>query len=288
MDNLFSRFMENAGQARRVLLSLASITVLLMACAPNDPHNSGIEAVGTGVMGLVLSPLMIVAGLAQGLAFLPYTLGTGLEELNKGLIQAQAVSLEDAYRATYGLSITDPRVHPKTGQITGQHFQFGQFRPQAMQDATSAFQGLLMSQGMPEAKARHFILVGDYTQTRAQGQILMAVVYRHPGMAPIRVLSKETGIVSTLRPEHQGWYRAYERDVDGRIIDEVIDWTGLEYKLLQQDKVVALLMVITAESIKTSKRSPDYWAIEKRWNAGESNQIMAVTAQRVRQSLKLN
>ncbi len=35
----------------------------------------------------------------------------------------------------------------------------------------------------------------------------------------IRVKSKETGIVTTLRPEHQGWRLAYERDVDGRLID---------------------------------------------------------------------
>ena len=266
-----------------LLIALLTSFILTACTAPESQR--GLDTAGTGLIGLVLSPLMIVSGLAQGLAFLPYTLGTGLNELNKGLVQAQAVSLDDAYQATYGMSIADPRVHPQTGQITGQHFEFGQYRPQAMQDATHAFQGLLMSQGMPETKARHYIIVGDYTHTRTRGHILLAVVYRHKGMEPFRVVSKETGIATTLRPEHQAWRAAYARDMEGKPIDEVIDWTGLEYKLLQQDKVVAMLMVIIAESIKSGKRTPDYWQIEKRWIAGETTQIMAESEQRMRRVL---
>lgn len=82
---------------------LLVILLTLHGCAP-PPGQSGMETFGCGVAGLVLSPLMIIAGLAQGLAFLPYTVGASLDELNRGLVQAQAVSLDDSYPASSNIS----------------------------------------------------------------------------------------------------------------------------------------------------------------------------------------
>jgi hypothetical protein len=151
-----------------------------------------------------------------------------------------------------------------------------------MTEATRAFQRLLISQGMPEETARHYVLGGVYTHTRSRGHILLTVMYRHPGMQPFRVVSKHTGIATTLRPEQMGWREAYERDVNAQVIDEVIDWAGLEYALLRQDKVVATLMAIAVESAKSGKRSHDYWQVERRWLAGETTQIIRESAGRVK------
>lgn len=263
---------------------LLAMLLALHGCA-SPQGQRGMETFGRGVAGLILSPFMIVAGLAQGLAFLPFTIGTSLDELNRGLTQAQAVSLDDAYKATYQVAINDPRVDPRTGQIAGQNHGFGQHRPEAMLEASQAFQRLLVSQGMPVEKARHYVLVGDYTHTRTRDQILVAVVYRHTDMGSFRVVSRETGIVTTFRPENKGWGVAYERDVDGQVIDEVIDWAGFDYAILRQDKVVAMLMVIAAESVKSGKRSPDYWSVERRWTAGETNQIIAESSNRVERAI---
>lgn len=265
-------------------LALVFALALLAACAAPGQQRA-MQTFGQGMVGLILSPLMVVAGLAQGLAFLPYTLATGLDELNRGLVQAKAVSLEDSYKATYGVSLKDPRVDQRTGQVAGQSFGFGQHRPEAMSDATRAFQRLLISQGMPEDKARHYVLVADYTHVRSRGHILLGVVHRQVALAPFRVRSKETGIVTTFRPENRGWSAPYERDDDGKLVDEVIDWAGVEYSVLQQDKAVAILMVIAAESIKSGKRSPEYWQVEKRWIAGETSAIMAESSGRVQKAL---
>lgn len=78
---------------------------------------------------------------------------------------------------------------------------------------------------------------------------------------------------------------AYERGVDGQVIDEVIDWAGFDYAILRHDKVVAMLMVIAAESVKAGKRSPDYWQVERRWVAGETNQIIAESSSRVERAI---
>lgn len=261
-----------------------AIVFILTACATQEAQK-GVERFGRGVAGLILSPLMIVSGLAQGLAFLPYTLGTGVDSLNQALVQSQSVTLDDSYRAAYGVSLADSRVDRQTGQVSGQSFGFGQNRPEAMMDATKAFQRLLISQGMSPSKAENYVIVGDYTHTRTRGHILLAVVYRHNGAAPFRVMSKTTGIVTTLRPDNMGWLSAYERDINGQAIDEVIDWTGLDYQILQQDKVVAMLMVIAAESVKSGKRSPGYWTAEKRWIAGESSQVIAESSATVKKAM---
>jgi hypothetical protein len=271
--------------------ALASVFVLSSCAAPNYPAYQGAErgmqTFGTGLGNLILAPFMIVAGLLQGLAFLPYTVGLALDDLNRALLEAHAVSLEDSYRAAYGVSLSDPRVDRKTGQVADGGFGFGRFRPGALADASDAFQRLLISQGMPEAVARHYVIVADYTYTRSRGVLLLAVVYRHTGNEPFQVTSKNTGIVTMFRPANLGWRSAYERDVHGQLIDEVIDWTAIDYAALQQDKLVATLMAIGAESIKSGKRSHEYWAAEKRWIAGETTQVMAASSGKVQKAIAM-
>ena len=261
------------------------LSAVVLAGCVSPQGEIAMETFGRGVVNLVLSPLMIVAGLVQGLAFLPYTVGTGLMELNKALIQAQAVSLDDSYKATFGVTTADPRVDQKTGEVAGANSGYGRYRPEAMLEATRAFQRLLTSQGMPEQTAQHYVLCGNYTYTRSRGHILLAVVYRHSGMQPFRVVSRHTGIVTTFRPDQMGWREPYDRDVNGALVDEVLDWAGIEYALLRQDKVVATLMALAVEIVKSGKRSPDFWQIDRRWTAGETTQIMRESLETVKSAL---
>ena len=268
---------------KQTLIVLLSSMTLIGGCAsPYGPDGRvAANSFGQGVKNLFLSPFMIVAGIAQGLAFLPYTLGTGLAELNKGLLQANAVPLDDSYKATFGVSIDDQRVDQQSGKIQGQPGQYGRYRSQAIFEANSALQRLLVSQGMPEAKSKNYVLAGNYQYALTRGQILLAVVYRHPGEQPFRVAAKQTQIPTTFRPGQRGWHEPYQADADGQPIDEVIDWAAIDYKLLRQEKIVATLMVLAAEAIKSGKRSPEYWEIERPWMAGETAKVMAISQGRV-------
>ncbi|MEO8008849.1 MAG: hypothetical protein ABI728_10080 [Betaproteobacteria bacterium] len=267
----------------RVSSVLLTTTMLLGGCATPGAGDGQVAAntFGQGLKNLILSPFMIVAGIAQGLAFLPYTIGTGLNDLNKGLLQANAVPLDDSYKATFGVSIEDQRVDPQSGKIQGQPSQYGRYRSQAIFEANSALQRLLVSQGMPEHMAKNYVLTGNYQYALTRGQILLAVVYRHPGEQPFRVAAKHTGITTTFRPGQRGWHKPYQRDVDGQPIDEVVDWAAIEYKLLREEKVVATLMVLAVEAIKSGKRSPEYWEAERPWMAGETAKVMALSQARV-------
>ena len=99
------------------------------------------------------------------------------------------------------------------------------------------------------------------------------------------MVAKQTGILTTFRPDQRGWHEPYERDVNGQPIDEVVDWAALDYKLLRQEKIVATLMVLAAESIKSGKRSPDYWQAEGPWMAGKTAEIMRQSQSRVQSAL---
>jgi hypothetical protein len=270
---------------KRLTSSLVILSLVVSGCATYEGRG-GMETFGRGIVNLILSPFMIVAGIAEGLAFLPYTLGTGLAELNKALLQASAVSMDDSYKATFGVGIANPSVDKKSGDVYGQEGLYGRFRPEAIFEANRAFQRLLVSQGMPEAQARNYVLAGNYKYAWSRNHILLAVVYRHPGAQPFRVTAKQTGIASTLRPDQQGWYEPYERDAAGQAIDEVIDWAALEYTVLRQDKVVATLMVLAVEAVKSGKKSPDYWTAEQRWQAGETASILQQSADKAKRALQ--
>lgn len=269
-------------------LSMAFVTTMFVCgCATGGAPDGRVaaETFGQGLKNLFLSPIMIVSGIAQGIAFLPYTIGTGLTELNKGLLQANAVPLDDSYKATFGVSIEDKRVDPESGKIKGQDGIYGRYRPEAIFEANRSLHRLLVQQGMPEKEARNYVLVGNYRYAFTRNQILLAVVYRHPGDQPFRVVAKQTGILTTFRPDQRGWYEPYERDVDGQALDEVVDWVALDYKVLRQEKVVATLMVLSAESIKSGKRSPDYWQAEGPWMAGETAGVIRQSQNRVKTAL---
>ena len=267
--------------------SIRGIAVVMLAvftitgCATTGTRPGAPEMVGRGLLGLVLSPLMSVGGIAQGLAFLPYTIATGLQELNRALIDAQSVTLDDAYRAGYGVALDDPRVDRQTGEVRGETIGYGRLHPEAMADATRALQRLLISQGMPQERAQQYVLGGVYTHVRNRGQILMSVSHRPAAAQPFRAVSKHTGIATTFRPEQRGWREPYARDVDGRVIDEVIDWVAIDYALLQRDRVVATLFVLAAESVKSGKRSDDYWDVERRWLSGDTARVMEESRARI-------
>ena len=183
------------------------------------------------------------------------------------------------------MPVDDARVNQQTGEVAGATALYGRYRSEAIFEANRAFQQLLLAQGMPPATAEHYVLAGDYTYAWSRGQILLAVVYRHPGRQPFRVVAKHTGISTTFRPDQRGWYEPYTRDVEGRVVDEVIDWAAIEYRLLRQDKVVAMLMALAAEDVKSGKRRPDFWPAEQRWLAGETTPVMQESLATVKNAL---
>ncbi len=245
---------------KRKLLTLAvASAVWLTGCAaPGNPRGPspehGLQTFGEGVAHMMLSPFMIVAGLVEGIAALPYFLGEGVHEINRGMREANAsVSLDETYRYAYDKPLAQVPDDGDTGRV---------FRD--MDEATAHFQKVLRGYGVEEY--RNYLLTAIRNADR-EGYTLYAVVYRPS--ATVRVADKfNPGRVVTLGPDDRAYYRPYAEGADGRPLDRVIDWAGVPRTSIRTQKGQAILMTLAANSVLLNRRSDEYWGAERRWTGG--------------------
>jgi len=255
------------------------VLCLLFAAACTTSNESGQKVktgfgkAAIGIAQLILSPLQIAAGLLEGIASIPYYLSTSVNEINKGMVAANAkITLDDTYESAYGKRI---KSIPESGD-TGEVFQ-------RMKHASEYFQKVLSRYGVP--KAERYILTSIDT-ANAKGYTLFAVVYRPASY--IKVLDKYDG--TTVRIFEAGdrlFYEPFLKDINGKSLDTIIDWAALPREYIKTQKAQALLLTMAANSVVNEKRSPDYWDIEKRWIAGEFEEITEQKMSAVRNKMKI-
>ena len=228
---------------------------------------------GVGVLQLALSPAQIAAGLREGIAAMPYYLSTSLNEINKGMILANAkITLDDTYESAYGKRIS---AVPDTGG-TGEVFR-------RMRHATEYLQKVLKRCGV--AHPEHYILTSIDTADSG-GYTLFAVVYRPSGT--IRVIDKYDGkTIRTFERADRLFFEPFEKDVIGQPLDVIVDWAGISRDFIGTQKAQAILLTMAANSIMNGKRSPDYWDAERRWIAGEYRAVVEERASAVKNKMKL-
>ena len=251
----------------RTVISLAvASSLLLTGCAgpgagrgPDPAH--GIETFGEGLVHLMLSPFMIVAGLVEGIAALPYFLGGGGHELNRGLREANAnVDLEQTYQYAYDTPLAQVPDDGDTGRV---------FRD--MDEATAHFQKVLRGYGVEDHP--RYLLTAIRSADR-DGYTLYAVIYRPAGTIRVRDKAHPERIL-TLGPRDRAYYQPYAEDADGRPLDHVIDWAGVPRTSIRTQKGQAILMTLAANSVLVNRRSDEYWTTESTWVAGGYRDVVA-------------
>ncbi|MBN1662657.1 MAG: hypothetical protein JW943_03550 [Deltaproteobacteria bacterium] len=251
--------------------------VLIMACAaPNGSGKSEPHGFGKAVLGvaqLVLSPFQIAAGLLEGIASVPYYLSMSLQDINQGMVAADAkVTLDDTYESAYGKRIKAVSPDGDTGEV---------FR--RMKHATEYFQKVLRRYGLKDAD--HYILTSIDTAT-GKGYTLFAVVYRPRDT--IRVIDKYDGTtIRTFTKEDRLYYEPFEKNASGGKLDMIVDWSGLSREFIANQKGQALMLTMAANAVVNEKKSPDYWAIEKRWIAGDYEEIVQTKMNSVKNKMKI-
>jgi hypothetical protein len=246
---------------KSMIISL-SVVAVLAGCAPpragGPSPEHGFNTFGEGVGHLVLSPVMIVAGLLEGIASLPYFVAADVHEMNRAMVEGGArVDLDRTYAYAYNERMEDVPASGETGKV---------FRH--LSEATEHFQHVLKGYGVSEY--RRYVLTGVRTADR-EGYTLYAVVYR-----PTDVIYVHDGRAARqLRPGDRDYYKPYERDASGRLLDVIIDWAGVPRTNIRTQKGQAILMTLAANSVLINRRSDEYWQIERRWIAGEYKTIVA-------------
>ena len=242
---------------------IATFLAVLIACAaPNEQGPSpghGASSAMQGLAHLILSPLQIAAGLLEGIASVPYFLSTNIHEVNRGMVEAQAkIGLDDTYEAAYGTKLKDVPGSGDTGEV---------FR--RMKHATESFQKVLKTYGVHDAG--RYILTSIDTANK-DGFTLFAVVYRPSDS--IQVFDKyKASIIRNFSKEDRLFYEPFQKDINGRALDEIIDWAGLPREDIKTQKAQAILITLAANSVVDGKKSPDYWEAERRWIAGQFREI---------------
>jgi hypothetical protein len=243
---------------RRLYVIVLS-TFLVTGCVSHRAGEpSPAEGFGQALGYLVLSPVMIVAGLLEGIATAPYLIDADLHDVNREMEKANTnVTLDETYQHAYGRRL---ETVPKSGS-TGTVFRH-------MSEATGHFQNVLSGYGV--ADHDRYFLTAVRTADRA-GYTLYGVVYRPARQ--IRILEQNSR-VRTVSPADRAYYRPYERDASGRPLDVVIDWAGVPRTTIRTQKGQAILMTLAANSVLINRRSDGYWDIEKRWIEGDYKRIV--------------
>jgi hypothetical protein len=266
---------------KRLLGVLLVCLFFLASCAAPSQQGTttggkppaGFGLVAKGLVNLILSPVQIAAGILQGIASVPFYLNMNLEQINAGLIEANAkVTLDDTYESAYGKRIS---AVPATGD-TGEVFR-------RMMHASEYFQKVLARYGVKDA--RHYFLTSIDTANN-QGYTLFAVIYRP--LDSITVIDKYDGkTVRTFTREDRLYYEPFARDAQGRSLDTVIDWAGLARDFYATQKAQAVLITMAANSVVNEKRSPDYWETESRWIGGDFEAIVEQRMNSVKNKMSL-
>jgi hypothetical protein len=252
---------------KKFIASLISCCLLTACVAPPQGGPSpdhGFNSASVGLGQLILAPFMIVAGLLEGIASLPYFLAMGLHDLNRELVASNApITLDDTYESAYGARLSEVPANGSTGVV---------FR--RMKHASEYFQKILREYGVHDSERYFLTSVKTANGVGYQGYTLYAVVYRP--RKSIQVFDKhDSGRVRQYTTKDRLFYEPHQRDSTHLPLDIVVDWAAVQRKSISTQKGQAILMTLAANSVLTTKRSPGYWNIEQRWIAGEHQQIVA-------------
>ena len=243
-------------------VNVVILSALLAAgCVAHRPGEAPgpAQALGQGLGYIVASPILILAGLLEGISSAPYFIEGDIHAMNTEMETAGSnVTLNQTYQYAYNRPL---KTVPKSGH-TGKVFRH-------LGEATVYFQNVLKGYGVKDAD-RYFI-TAVRTADR-DGYTLYSLVYRPSRRITVR---DGSGRVRTLGPRDRLFYRPHERDANGAPLDAVIDWAGVPRTTIKTQKGQAILMTLAANSVLINRRSDGYWDVEKRWIDGQHREIAA-------------
>jgi hypothetical protein len=233
------------------ILSSICLLSLLSACAAN-------------VAGLaVMTPFQVGSAIQQGASGLPYLVysKTNLQIINETckINPTTTVSVEDTYLSAYGKKFSDVLPEGETGQAFHN-----------MREGSQYLQKILKDKGEP--RPEDYIFTSIETAQK-KGYILFAVVKRSE--RSISLVDKyDKSSQKKLGPQDLEFYQPYQFDMNGNILDTIVDWAGYPNDCISKQSSQAVLMTITANEILNHEIKEGFWDAEKRWAKGDFKKVM--------------
>jgi hypothetical protein len=239
---------------RRVALVLA---LLGLAACRTTSDNAG--AVGSA-LGMLAWPVLVPIEMA----------GDSFRHFTQRHRHGGHVSLDDAYHAAFGFSVSSPDVDPETGRVIHPNpaVLYGR-KTRAVGSMNRAFSHLAYMYGL---NADKYALCQEVLHRDNRTYLLVSVVQHKPG----------TWVPINVRPsDPMEWFLPDEKT------DTVIDWVAIDRSLVDDDKIDAYLLTAAVQSNLDGRHAPDYWSVSKQWNDGELAAVMALSEQRALRMLKV-
>ena len=237
------------------MLSLVMVT----ACYQVPPQQNYVyDPVGDAV-GLTVMSQILLAGGVPGLALFPLLVAADVHATNQAMVQANTrATLDQTYQYAYNRPLDTVSASGNTGVL---------FRD--MPSATAYFRNVLRGHGVADVDS--YLLTAVRTAD-TQGYTLYALVHRPQRSITVRTAD---GRIRTLTAQDQEFWRPYRLDAQGRTLDMVIDWAGVQRTLISNQKGQAILLTLAANSVLMNRRSDEYWSIENRWLNGDYQSVVA-------------
>ncbi len=210
----------------------------------------------------VMTPVQVENAIQQGASGLPYLVysKTDLKRLDETCkLIPTPVTIEDTYLSAYGKKLADVLPEGETGQ------KFNNMR-----EASQYFQKILIYKG--ELKPEDYIFTSINTAQK-NGYILFAVVKRSE--RSISVVDKyDKNLHKKLGPQDLEFYQPYQSEINGTILDTIVDWAGYPNDCISKQSSQAVLMTIAANEVLSHEFKKGYWVEEKRWVNGDFKKVM--------------
>jgi len=210
----------------------------------------------------VMTPVQVEYALQQGVSGLPYLVysKTGVQKINETCkLIPTPVSIEDTYLSAYGKKLADVSPEGDTGQAFHN-----------MREASQYLQKILKDKG--ETKPEDYIFTSINT-AREKGYILFAVVKRFERSISV-VDNYDKNSHKKLGPQDLDFYRPYKSEMNGNILDTIVDWAGYPNDCVSKQSSQAVLMTIAANEILSHELKKGFWDAENRWVKGDFKKVM--------------
>ena len=238
-----------------ICVALASLT----ACNTTTSNYGSYDQTSSEVAGLTIaSQMMLIGGATAGLALFPLLIAADLQAANDAMVRSNSrATLSDTYEFVYNRDISTVGSNGNTGTV---------FRD--LRTATRHFRTVLDGHGV--ARSKDFVLTA-VRSADTRGYTLYALVHRPQQTIRIR---DARGQIFTLDENDSAYYRPYQSDVNGRVLDVVVDWAGVQRSQIANQKGQAVLLTLAANSVLMNRRSDEFWSIRQKWLSGQYRAVV--------------
>jgi hypothetical protein len=234
-----------------------TISMLAASFVAGCADNRAAKVAGEATETIIAAPIVLTL-LPLAFAIEPFERTRETKGPPPGSERDGYVTLDEGYRAAFGVSASSDAVDQKTGQVLHSAFT----RSRDMRSASDLVFKLAVQHGL---RRDDTIICSEPLHQGEKTYLLLSVVSRHP----------PKGTQVSAMP-FDSWH------TPNPATDKVLDWVAIDAALIDQDKYYAYLLAAAAQAMfrPPSDEQPDYWSASRLWREGRLAEVLEMSNRR--------